>query len=469
LIVKESKKGLLDFFRGHGERVYENGTVYEGNKLENIDPYLYLPDPNVPIQKIQEGEFVGWIDKSSRMAMLRKEKNSDDTFNAKYLAGVMRKRSSIFAEGESDRNKKTGISNYSSYDTRINNPVDVIYMYVDLIPREWELGESEYPEKWLFGLANDEIVVQTKKLGLAHGLYPIATAAPDFDGYSVLPLARSEVLYGMQNVLDWLFNSHIANVRKAINDMIVVDPFQVNIADLKDPQPGKLIRLRRPAWGKGVKDVVQQLTVNDITRANIADSSVIVQWMQKIGGADESMMGSLRQGGPERLTGQEFQGTRAGAVSRLERVAKVIGLQGMHDIAYMFASHAQQLMSKDTYVNTIGQWQSDLTEVYGDVSKIKVTPYDLLVNYDVVCNDGSIPGGSDVKAWIRMYDILAKNPEVGKQFDMVRVFEHIAMEMGAKNVQNFRIKPKIVPDEVAMREREKGNIVPMNMGGRGGM
>ena len=75
-----------------------------------------------------------------------------------------------------------------------------------------------------------------------------------------------------------MFNSHVANVRKAINDMIIYDPYLVNSNDLKNPAPGKLIRLRRPAWGKGVKDVAQQLGVSDVTRGNIADSTWLVQW-----------------------------------------------------------------------------------------------------------------------------------------------------------------------------------------------
>jgi hypothetical protein len=297
-------------------------------------------------------------------------------------------------------------------------------------------------------------------------MYPIITASPDFDGYSILPLARSEILYGMQEVLDWLFNSHISNVRKAINDMLVVDPYLVNIADLKDPQPGKLIRMRRPAWGKGVKDAVQQLQVNDITKQNIADSSFIIQWMQKVGGADESMMGALRQGGPERLTGAEFQGTRAGAISRMERVAKVISLQGLQDMAYMFASHTQQLMTKETYINATGRWQRELAEVFGNKSQLKTTPWDLLIDYDVVAKDGTIPGGIDSASWIRLYDILAKNPQLGSQFDMVRIFEYMALNMGAKNVQDFRISPKIMSDDQINRERQKGNLVPME-GGEG--
>ena len=465
--IREDKSGFLSYFRGHGTRVYEEEVIYEGNKLTNIDPYLYLPDPRVPSHRTQDGEFVGWIDLTSRIALMREEKVGEELFNVKYLRDGQLKRTSIFTAEESHRNKKTGVSSYSSYDTRISNPVDVIYMFIDLIPKEWELGDSEYPEKWLFGLANDSTIIKTKKLGLAHGMYPIITASPDFDGYSILPLARSEILYGMQEVLDWLFNSHVSNVRKAINDMLVVDPYLVNIADLKDPQPGKLIRMRRPAWGRGVKDAVQQLGVNDITKQNIADSSFIIQWMQKIGGADDSMMGSLRQGGPERLTGGEFQGTRAGAISRMERVAKVISLQGLKDMAYMFASHTQQLMSKETYINTTGRWQRELSQIFGDVSQMKATPWDLMIDYDVVAKDGTIPGGIDSAAWIRLYDILAKNPQLGSQFDMVKIFEYMALNMGAKNVQDFRISPKIMSDDQINRERQKGNLVPME-GGEGG-
>lgn len=456
----------MDIF---GNRTYEEQVVFEGNKLDNVDPYLYLPDPKVPSHKIQESEYVGWIDITSRMTLLTKEKMSNgDIFNVKYLKGLQLRRSSIFNSDDTERNQKTGLKSYMPLDATVNNPVDVIYMYVDLIPKEWELGEKEYPEKWLFALANDEIIIQAKKLGLAHNMFPLISAASDLDGYSILPLARSEVLYGMQNVLDFLFNSHIANVRKAINDMLVVDPYQVNMADLKDPNPGKLIRLRRPAWGKGVKDVIQQLQVNDITQNNIADSAFIIQWMQKIGPSDESMMGALRQGGPERLTKGEFQGTRASAGMRLERIAKIISLQAFHDLGYMFASHTQQLMSDETYVKITGRWEETLREVYKSSPQMKVRPQDLFIDYDVEISDGSVPTG-DGEAWGTLYKILAENPLIGQQFDMVRIFEHIALILGAKNVQDFRVKPKALPDEEVAQGVKRGNLIPINQGGVSGI
>jgi len=340
----ESKQGFFStmFNRnviGESRRTKEENVVlFEGNTLENIDPYMYLPDPNVSVHDVQKGEYVGWVD-TSNYPRMKMEEHMDpkNVFNVKYVYHVTNKRS-IFADKKSERTRRTeGASSEDSGAKQVSKPIDTINMYVDLIPKEWKISTSDTPERWLFALTSDSVVTRAQPLGLDHNMYPIAVGAPDFDGYSVTPLSRMEILSGLQETLTWLFNSHIANVRKAINDMLVVDPYLVNINDLKDPKPGKLIRMRRPAWGRGVEKAVQQLAVQDITRANIADSQFIVQWMQKIGAADDAMMGSLRQGGPERLTGKEFQGTRVGAVSRLERVARVVGLQGMQDIGYMFA------------------------------------------------------------------------------------------------------------------------------------
>jgi hypothetical protein len=52
--------------------------------------------------------------------------------------------------------------------------------------------------------------------------------------------------------------------------MLIVDPSLINMADLEDPKPGKLIRMRRAAWGRGVENAVKQLNVNDITRQHIS-------------------------------------------------------------------------------------------------------------------------------------------------------------------------------------------------------
>ncbi|MFA5037844.1 MAG: hypothetical protein WC479_11800, partial [Candidatus Izemoplasmatales bacterium] len=331
--------------------------------------------------------------------------------------------------------------------------------------REWKLSKSEVPEKWYFELAGDDVIIACEKADHNHGMYPMAVASPEYDGYSITPIGRMEVLYGLQHTLDFLFNSHVSNVRKAINDMLVVDPYLVNINDLKDPQPGKLIRLRRPAWGRGVDKVVQQLQVNDITRLNISDSAYITQWMDRISGADQSMQGSLRMSGPERLTGAEFSGTRSSAVSRLQRLAMIIGMQFMQDVGTQFAVHAQQYMSQDTYVSVYGRYADQLSATFGKSAHGKVSPADLAINYDLIVRDGSIPGGNFSQSWIELFKIIGTTPELMGQFDVPRIFTYIAQQLGAKNVEDFkrnvnRMQMTQMPDEQVAQQVQAGNLVP---------
>jgi len=444
-----------------------DALLFEGNDLSNIDPYMWLPDPSVSSDKIQQGEFFGWVDRDNLMNMLSEESQpGSNLFNVRYLH-ARKGRKSALANDQSERETRHGGATDVRRGMQMStNPVDTIKMYINLIPKEWKLGTSEYPEKWFFALAADDVIVQCEKATHHHGMYPAAVASPEFDGYSIAPIGRMEVLYGLQHTLDFLFNSHVANVRKAINDMLVVDPYLVNINDLKDPEPGKLIRLRRPAWGRGVDKVVQQLGVTDITRANIADSAYITQWMDRISGADQSMQGSLRQGGPERLTKGEFQGTRGSAISRLQRIAMIIGMQFMQDIGCMFAVHTQQYLKEDTFVRITGRYRDQLARQFGkDKGSIPVSPYDLAVGYDFIPRDGSIPGGNFSEAWLKLFQVIGKSPELMAQFDITRIFMYIAQQLGAKNVEDFRknvgqTQTQVLPDDVVDREAQAGNLVP---------
>ena len=463
-IITQSELGS----QNTGQLEFIESLLFEGNSLSNIDPYMWLPDPSVSSNNTQDGEFNGWVERDNLMNLLSEESQPNSgMFNVKYLKERKNKKSSLSTD-QSDRQVKVGgQSNISAGVSGSTNPVDIIKMYVNLIPKEWKLSTSENPEKWFFALASDDVIIQCEKADHNHGMYPMAVASPEFDGYSISPIGRMEVLSGLQMTLDFLFNSHIANIRKAINDMLIVDPYLVNINDLKSPEPGKLIRLRRPAWGRGVDKVVQQLQVNDITRSNIGDSGYITQWMDRISGADQSMQGALRTGGPERLTKGEFQGTRGSAISRLQRLAMLIGMQFMQDIGTMFAVHTQQYMTQETYVKITGRYEDQLKKQFGpNAQRIPASPYDLAVNYDLIVRDGSIPGGNFSEAWLEMFKVISTDEVLRQEFDVTRIFMYIAQQLGAKNVEDFRrnvnqVQGQTMPDEQVEQQAQAGNLVPI--------
>lgn len=443
---------------GQLEKTSEPALLFEGNSLENVDPYQLLLDPNYGIQSIQDAEFVGFVRRTNYYNLLP-EDGKGAVFNVRYLKG--KDCTSRYWGSQRDQNAQTTTVG----DTSVLRPVDVVYLYINIIPKDWGLGDYEEPEKWLFAIAADKYIIQAQPLDLDHNMFPVAVCAPTFDGYSSAPLSRLELLSGMQELLDWLLNSHVANVRKTINDMIIYDPYMLNTADLTDPKPGKLVRARRAAWGKDIRGSIQQLQINDVTRQHIADAQLTMSLMNQISGADDAMMGTLRQGGPERLSAAEFSGTQSQALGRLQSLAMIVGQQLIQDVGYMFAMHTQQMMQEDVWVNTVGAWQDQLLAHYGPQiqnDRMRVTPQDLNIDFDIAVNpEGQ---GQATQFWIQMFDTIAKTPELYQLIDVGRVFRYVASQLGAKNVDNFLrapIQPVGAPTTDVMAQAQAGNMVPI--------
>ena len=449
-------------YRGKN-RDAELEILYEGNALANIDPFRYLPDPNVPIHDPQKGEFVAWISSENYVDLLSLEGESDDVFNVKYLAHMQNHKSSVLASDLRQNGRRE--LNMTVRDTEFG-PIDVINIYCKIIPRNWGLGNRDIPEKWLFSLAGDSIIIRAQPVELFHGRFPVVVAAPDFDGHSSVTFSRLEVMDGMQTVIDWLFNSHIANVRKVVNDVLIVDPFMINMKDLESPEPGGFVRLRRPAWGKGVKDAVMQLSVNDITRQNIPDVANIIDYMRTIGGTDNPVMGTLRRGGPERLSAKEYGGTEQGAINRLDRMVLVISAQAMQDTGYMFAAHTQQFMTKQVWLKTLGDWPQEIMdqlEIQSD--RVSIEPHMIDVEYDIIPRDSATSSGTNIETWMEIFKTVGQSEILLPSFNIVKIFKYIATLLGAKNLRQFenvQVQPKIAPDEQVAQQLQQGNVIPIN-------
>lgn len=455
-------------------KVNKDALLFEGNEVIAIDPYKFLPDPNVSIHNVHAGDFVGWIEFQSFTKLLADENSGNGYVNVKHLrSNQYVNTTSKYSTDSSKRISKREPQNSDASSKK--SYVTLIHMYVRLIPKEWELPGSdgssgETPEIWLFTVANEQLVLRAMPLGLNHNRYPIAVAAPDYDGYSITPLSRMELVDGLQTTLNWMFNSHIANVRKAINDMFIVDPSLVNMEDLANPEPGKLVRLRRSAWGRGVAGAIEQLKVSDITSRNMQDAEQIMALMQKASAATDATMGIQRSGG-ERVTASEYSGTMQMAVSRLEHIAKIISKQYMMDLAYFHASHTQQLMSQEIYAKASGEWPERLMEEFGldPAVGMPISPFDILADFDIIFKDGTTATADALTNdfWTRNFGAILQSDKLG-MFDAARIFQHMARLNGAKNVGEFiskdggQLNALLQPDQNVLQDAQAGNIVPLD-------
>ncbi len=465
------RKAEGNFFSRTAAKFFKSGplreyvAMFEGNRIYNIDPYNYLPDPNTPLHLVQESEFQGWIVRRNRMSLLEDELGENSPwFNIKYLRHVRNLQSKYFvADGETGRYDSSLITSDSFRADDITNPVDVVCMFVNLIPSEWGLGDSDYPEKWFFAVAGDKYLIAASPQGTDHNMFPIAVDCPSFDGHGLAPTSPLEVTYGMHHAINWLWNNHVTNVRKSINDQLVIDPSIINYNDAATPKPGKLIRARRSAFGRNLRDAIFQLPVSDITRQNIADISVLKSLADEVSGATEAVKG-LRRRTSERVSATEAMQVSNAALSRLEKYAKVSGWQSYFDLANIVAANTKELMSEEVSIKLTGDYAQELQSEYSD-GFVNVSPSDIDVFYDIIPHDGSIPGNNDTQAWVQLYQIIANNPIIGQRFDLVRIFKHIARGMGAKNVDEFiakaNISSKVMMEEDIQKQVDKGNMIPV--------
>jgi hypothetical protein len=430
---------------------------FSGNELYNIDPYTFLPDPNVAAHDVQRGEYVGWLAKEHRLALLgRENQGGEGLFNCKYLEHVSQ-RESILRVKEDKRDKDSvGFSK----DPTVTNEIDVIHLYVELVPAEWEIGKKDVPEKWMFSIAADQVIIRAEPMDLDHNYFPICVSSPDSDGYSALPISRLETVYGLQKFANFLLNSHIANVRKALYNQMVVDPKLINMGDLKNPGFFKHVRLRQEAWGRGVQGAVEQLKIYDVTANHIPEAFSIFQMSERGTGATDALQGLIRRGG-ERRSATEFRETKSGALSRMDRIARMANAMALQDLAYMLAVQTQQFQSEEQRVKISGRMEEVLRRTFGEgAERVTVSPRDLEVAFDVLPFDGTSSAMGDPNVFLQGLQLLGKYPMMMNQFDMVRIFEHFMQANGFKNIGDFRAKVKVVPDEEAAREAERGNLVP---------
>src|SRR6266498_270792 len=95
---------------------------------------------------------------------------------------------------------------------------------------------------------------------------------------------------------------------------------------------------------------------------------------------------------------------------------------------------------------------------------------DLLVDYDLLTRDGSIPGGNFSDVWTQLFQTIGGSELLLQRFDIVRIFKYIATNLGAKNVEEFELQqqtqpqatqPVVAPDEQVQRQVDRGNLVSL--------
>lgn len=434
---------------------------YQGNKIYNVRPYDFFPDPRVTMGEFQNGEFAGRYTELG-WNKIAKASASGDYFNIDVLRQVRHSGSrSLDRDTGSSQVVRPFLPGEQLYMEHMDMDfVELLEMYVELIPRDWGLDSTTFPEKWVFVVANDSVLVHAQPLGLMHNKFPFGVIEYEPDGYAMFKRGIMDIAKPMTDILNWLVNTHFYNTRKALNDMFVVDPSRIVMKDVTDPNPGKIIRLKEEMYGTDVREAITQLPVQNYTQGHMNDTQMIVGMLQRVTGVNDSIMGMLNQSG--RKTATEVRTSSTFGVNRLKTNAEFFSCTGFSDISQIILQQTQQFMDTPKKLRLAG----DMWQQPGAESQLMVRPEDIQGFYDFVPVDGTLPVDrfALVNMWGQLLQQMANAPQVLQSYDMGKIFAYIAQLGGLKNIQNFKVQ---LGDPAQLQQQATaGNVIPI--GGSGG-
>ena len=451
-------------------------TVFEGNQWKLIDNRLFFPDPRVPLARFQDGIFCGHRNTLHDMDLAEYEEQ-DLFFNTKLVKGTGARGMTRDSEmGAADHNRDRWRGSAYLHDaitiakkdrTHINEEV-----IIKIIPKDYELSTEERPQDWLFNLIDGEVIVRAEPSPYTPRFpYSIVEAYPDmlaFMSQGVMELTQPLAAH-----LNFLFNSHMANVRKVIKDTLLTDPSRIDIRDILNMKDGGIIRLLPLAYGTDPAAAVKQLSVQDVTATHLASSKEIIEMWEKLLGASSHMFGQISSG---RRTAFELQGVFRQAGARMKMQADLFSAEGVAPLTEQMALLRQENMSMDQFIEIAGRSAADLgvapekiVEGFLAVSKNHITGV-----FSYPAEEGVLPQDRAAASEIlrEVFSTVAQFPFLIQAFDPVAIFKETVRQQGLHNIDDFlqrgiRAETAIMtPDQLGELYAQK-KIEPMSTGSNG--
>lgn len=431
-------------------------VVYQGNTVENIDPFMFFPDPRVPLLEVaQKGEFVYWRSFVGKFTLQK----SSDTYAYLDSIGKMPAAGDSGASLRNFRANGDSLSNQYNYsDIDDGSPwVEIDEGTVELIPSEigFSLGDgydNDKPHKFLVTVANLTQIIRFELYSPDHQQHPVVINEPLAIGNGFGNCGISDYLSPFQEAISWFLNSHIFNVKGVVNNSFLYDPSMIEEKDLRSDKAGKLIRMKPKAFGVEPTLYFKQLQISDVTSGHVADMQNLMRIGNDISAITDNMRGQQDSGG--RKTATEIRATIEAASSRLAAHAQFISGASVIWLAKQWSLNLQQYLSEDFQIDVLGD--------EGAQNPITITPYNVAGDFYFPVHDGTLPLDKVAlfDIWQQALQFVAGNPQLAQSYDVGKIFEFVAKLGGAENIDQFRLNH--APQEAIDAGVAAGNLIPQS-------
>lgn len=432
----------------------ETGTLkelqWQGNAIRKLDLYNTFFDTRVVPRKLaQDGEFAGYTEPMSRIALKRFIDSLPYHFNVTkafesgggsrptdtasgyslYYHPILNEEANIVPQ---DRTAKSDtdwfawaglVQDERRPKIKYQNSYMVSTLYGRIMPTDFNfrgVPGTNTPQVWKFIIINGSVVIYAERLTNAHDLLPITMAQPLDDGLGYQTKSFAQNLAPIQNITSALANLTIAGRRRAIADRMLYDSARISAAHINSDQPVARIPVKPSVSGQPLGAAIYQVPFQDDQfQTNQVELQGYMSYANMISGLNPARQGQFVKGNKTRYEFAEIMGN---ANARDQLVS--LGLEGslMTPIKEMIKINIFQYQPPQTILFTSRQ-----TEVEVDPVALREA------NISFRMSDGLMPADKliDGESLEAALQAMAQNPSIAAGYNITPAFSYLMKSRGA--------------------------------------
>jgi hypothetical protein len=332
---------------------WQDVVKYEGNLVRNISPYHFFPDTRFSLAEFTKGDFCAHEEQYS-MGDLSSLEAQGEVAGVDFIQPLPQDFARLRGGGTrfSFELNQRYMDLYTGTKSK-TAPVIVTKMQRWIVPSKYKtsdgkaLGPEEFKVLYHLWYANDCRIIRLEPCRWWHNEYgyTVSQFTPDMSHTCNLGLA--DLVYRLQDIISWLFNSRIKDVRRNVFGRNVVDP---RIIDTKTLDGEGDIYLRK-GMSVPIDRALYPLPMNNVTQGHIPETQMINGMLQVISGVNDNMQGQTGKG---RRSAREVGDANGGATGRMKLHATLTWESGPGRLARLMHSNERQACTEDSFRSVVG-------------------------------------------------------------------------------------------------------------------
>lgn len=437
----------------NGEEGQPKKVIWQGNKLNDLDPYNTYWDLRCAPNDVAEwGEFAGYTEIYSRIRLKKFIESLPLTINVKeafesQIQPIAQSSSGIAGmsyyvpllnpdamvtldknlEGQgTDWFAWAGLAREDKGEVKINykNIYQVDIIYGRILPSDFNfkgVPGPNIPQVWKFVVVNGQVVIYAERMTNAHDMIPIVFAIPKDDGLAYQTKTFSQELEPFQHIASALTNSNIAARRRAIYDRVIYDSTRVSAGQINNDNPISKIPVKPSAFGGKLQDAVYAFPFQDGQfQINSQEMSLYMSLANQTSGLNQARQGQFVKGNKTR---REFEEIMANANGRDQSVALTLEGNFFMPMKRIIKYNILQYQGAGTMYNPELQ------------AAVTIQP-ETLRKADVVfkLSDGLIPSEKLIDGDVLSvaFTALGNSPQLAQAYNLAPMFSYLLKSQGAR-------------------------------------